>query len=102
VSTNKRCQFLENIVPINEASEQNLNGYGNVDVVFMLDQTNASFICGVKVIFSVMNLYLFLQCTPSDLTSLSSLRFDMRSVCYILCNNMHSYRSGKWRCKCQQ
>jgi hypothetical protein len=30
VSTNKRCQFPENIVPINETSEQNSNGYCNV------------------------------------------------------------------------
>jgi len=34
VSTNKRCQFLENIVPVNETSEQNWNGYCNVDIVF--------------------------------------------------------------------
>jgi len=34
--TNKRCQFLENIVPINETSEQNPNGYCNVDFVFTL------------------------------------------------------------------
>jgi len=59
VSTNKRCQFLENIVPINETSEQNSNGYCNVDFVFTLYQTNASLICGIKVIFSVMKLYLF-------------------------------------------
>ena len=56
LSTNKGCQFLENIVPINETSEQNSNGYCNVDVVFTLDQTNSSFICGIKVIFSTMNL----------------------------------------------
>jgi len=31
VSTNKRCQFLENILPINGTSEQNSNGYCNVD-----------------------------------------------------------------------
>jgi hypothetical protein len=49
VSTNKRCQFLENIVPIHETSEQNSKGYCNVDFVFTLDQTNASFICGIKV-----------------------------------------------------
>jgi len=55
VSTNIRCQFLENIVPINETSEQNPNGYYNVDFVFPLDPTNASFICGIKVIFSTMN-----------------------------------------------
>ena len=44
---------------INETSEQNSNGYRNVDFVFTLDQTNAYFICGIMVIFSVMNLYLF-------------------------------------------
>ena len=38
VSTNKRCQFVENIVPINETSEQNSNGYCNVDFIFTLDQ----------------------------------------------------------------
>ena len=51
VSTNKGCQFLEYIVPINETSEHNSNGYRNVDFVFTLDLTNASFICGIKVIF---------------------------------------------------
>ena len=73
VSPNKRYQFLENIVPINEISEQNSNGYCNVDFVFTLDQRNASFICGIKVIFSIMNLNLFLKCIPSDLKSLNSL-----------------------------
>jgi len=34
LSTNKRCQFLENIVPIKETSEQKPNGYCNVDFVF--------------------------------------------------------------------
>jgi len=47
-----------------------------------LDQTNVSFICGIKVIFSTMNLYLFLKCLPSDLRSLSSLSFDLRSISY--------------------
>jgi len=49
LSTNKRCQYIENIVPINETSEENSNGYCNVDFVFTLDQTNASFVCGIKV-----------------------------------------------------
>jgi len=34
----------------------------------------------------------------SYLKSLSSLWFDMRSICYLMGNNMHSYRSAK---KCQ-
>jgi len=102
LSTNKRCQFLENIVPIDETSEQNSNEYCNVDFVFTLDPPNDSFIWGIKVIFSIMNLYLFLKCMPSDLKSLSSLWFDMRSICYLVCNNMHSYRSGKWHRKCKQ
>jgi len=72
-STNKICQFLENIVPVNETSEQNSNGYCNVDFVFTLYPTNVSCICGVKVIFNIMNLYLFLKCIPSDFKSLSSL-----------------------------
>ena len=76
LSTNERCQFLDNIVPVNETSEQNWNGYCNADFVFTLDQTNAPFICGIKVIFSIMNLHLFLKCIPSDLISLSSLWFD--------------------------
>jgi hypothetical protein len=66
-----RCQFLENIVLINETSEQNANGYCNVELT--LNQTNASFICGIKLIFRVMNLYLFLKFISSDLRSLSSL-----------------------------
>jgi len=102
VSTNKRCKFLANIVPINETLEQNSNGYCNVHFVFSLDQTTVSFIFGIKVIFSIMNFYLFLKCIPSDLKSLSSLWFDMRSICYFLCNNVHSYRSGKWHRKCKQ
>jgi len=89
-------------MPISETSEQNSNGYCNVEFVFTLDPTNASFICGIKVIFSIMNLYLFLNCVTSELRSVSSLWFDMRSICYILCSNMHSYRSGKWQRKCQQ
>jgi len=36
LSPNKISQFLENIVPINEASEQNPNGYWNADFVFTL------------------------------------------------------------------
>jgi len=102
VSTYKGCQFLENIVPINETSEQNSNGYCNVGFVYSLDPTNASFICGMMVLFIIMNSYLYLKCIPSNLKSVSSLWFDVRSVCYLLCNNMHSYRSGKWHRKCKQ
>jgi len=102
LSTNKRCQLLENILPINETSEQKSNGYCNVDFIFTLDQTKVSLICGIKVIFSALNLYLFLKCISSDLRSLCSLWFDMRSVCYLLCNNTHSDRSGKWHRKCKQ
>ena len=98
VSTNKGCQFLKYIVPIifnymlpiKETSEQNSNGYCNVDFVFTLDQTNTSFISGIKEIFSTMNLYLFLKYISSDLNPLSSLQFDMCSICYLLCNNIHS------------
>jgi len=102
VNTNKRCQFLENIVRINETSEQNSNGYCNVDFVFTLDQTNVSFICGIKIIFSIMNLYLLLKSITSDLKSLSSLWFDMRMLSYLLHSNMHSYICGKWHRKCKQ
>jgi hypothetical protein len=102
VSGNKGCQFLEYIFPINKTSEQNSNGYCNADFVFTLDQTNASFICGIKVIVSTMNLYLFLKCIHFDRSSLFTLWFDMRIICYPLCNNMHSYRNGKWHCKCKQ
>jgi len=73
-----------------------------VDFVVTLNQTNDSFICGIKVIFSITNLYLFLKWIPSDLKSLSSLWCDMRNICYLLCDNTHSYRSGKWRRKCKQ
>ena len=44
-----------------------------------------------QVLLSTMNLYLILKCVPSDLRSLGSLCFDMRSICHLLCNNMHSY-----------
>jgi len=40
LSKNKRCQFLENIVPINETSEQSPNGYCNVDFVFKLESNS--------------------------------------------------------------
>jgi len=102
VSTNKRCRFLENIVCINERAERNWNGCCDVDFLFTLDQWNASFICGVMVIFSITNLYLFLKCVPSGLKSLSSLWCDTCSVCYPLCSNMQSYRSGQWCRKCKQ
>jgi hypothetical protein len=83
VSTNKRCQFLENIFPINETSEQNPNGYCNVDFVFALDITNASFICGITVIFCIMNLYLLLKCIPSDLKALSDLLAHCGLTCVV-------------------
>ena len=103
LSTNKRCQFLENIVPVNETSEQNPNGYCNVDFVFTLGSNkNASFICGIMVLFSIINLYLLLKCITSDLKYLSSLWFDKCIICYLLCNNMHSYRRGKCHRKCKQ
>jgi len=102
LSTNKRSKFLENIVPVNDSSEQKWNGYFHVDVVFTLDQTNASFICGIKLNFSIMNLHLFSKYMSSDLKSLSSLWFDMRSVCYLLCSKMHSDRSGKWHRNCNK
>ena len=81
-------------MPINETSEQNSKGYCNVGFVFTGDQTNASFICGIMVIFRFMNLYLFLKYIIFDLKSLSSLWFDMRSICYLLCNNM---QLRKWQ-----
>jgi hypothetical protein len=96
VSTNKIRQFPQNTVPISETSEQNSNGYCNVHFVFTLNKTNDSSICSIKVIFSIMKLYLFLKCIHYKLKSLSSLWFDMRSICYLLCNNMHNYRSGNW------
>jgi len=58
LSTNKRCQILENSVPIKETSEQNWNGNCNVDIVLTLDQTNASFICGIKVIL-ILWIYIY-------------------------------------------
>jgi len=36
LNTNNRCQFLENILAINETSEQNPNGHCNVDFLFTL------------------------------------------------------------------
>ena len=36
LSTKKRCQFLEDIVPVNGTSEQKFNGYCNIDFVFTL------------------------------------------------------------------
>jgi hypothetical protein len=49
--TNKRCHFLENIMLINDISEQNSNGYCNIDFVFTLDPTNDFCISGIKVVF---------------------------------------------------
>jgi hypothetical protein len=42
---------------------------------------------------------IIFKCITYDLKPLSSLWFDMHSICYLLCNNMHSYRSGKWHRK---
>jgi hypothetical protein len=88
LSTNKKCLFLESILPVKETSEQKPNEYSNVDFVFPLKSKN----CFV----------LFLKYVPSDLKSLSSLWCDMRSIRYILCNDMHSYRSGKLHRKSKQ
>ena len=84
LSTNKRCKILENIVIIDETSEQYPNGYCNVDFVFRLDPTNASFIYGIMELYSIMNLNLFLKCILPDLKSLCSLRFGMRSLLYFV------------------
>ena len=65
-------------MPINEISEQKSNGYCNIDFVFTLDQTNASFIFAIST-FSIMNLYLFLKCIPSDRISLP---FEMRNILF--------------------
>ena len=51
--------------------------------------------------FSIAFLHLLLKCLQSDLRSLVSLRsaraeFDMCKVCYIWCNDIRKYRSGKW------
>ena len=43
LSINKWCQVFENIVPINETSEENTNGYCNGDFVFTLDPINAPY-----------------------------------------------------------
>jgi hypothetical protein len=34
LSRNKKCQFLENIMPKKETSEQKATGYFNIDFVF--------------------------------------------------------------------
>jgi hypothetical protein len=104
LSTNKRCHFLEIIVPINETSEQNPNGYCNVDSVFTLGSNKFFLYLWHRGILQHHEFIfrLLLKCTLSDLKFLSSLWFDMRSICYILCDSMHSYRSGKWHRKCKQ
>jgi len=68
-----------------DVSEQNPNGFCNVNFVY----TNTWFIYGIMIMFSIKNLYLFLKCTRSAIKFLSSLRFDMRSICYLLWNHMH-------------
>ena len=93
LSTNNRCQFLENIVPINE-TEQNPNRLWNIDFLFTLGSNKCSlYLCHHGTLIS-MNLYLFSKWIPSDFKSLSSVWIDMLSVCYILCNNMHIYISA--------
>jgi len=44
--------------------------------------------------FNIMNLCLLLKFIPFEFKSLSSVWFGMRSICYLLCINMHIYRSG--------
>ena len=94
LNTNNRCQFLDNILPMKETSEHNPNRYCNVDFVFALGLNTCFLYFGIMVLFSIMNLYLFLKCIPSLLKFLSSLCFDMRSFCYLLCNNIDSYGSS--------
>jgi hypothetical protein len=50
---NKTSQFLENIVPENETSKQNSNGYCNVDIVF----------CCSTVHFDNIKVFLTNKCT---------------------------------------
>jgi hypothetical protein len=61
LSANKRCQFLENIVIRGEISEQNQNGYCNVDFLLGWDPTNVSFFYDIMVLFSIVYLYVFLK-----------------------------------------
>jgi len=65
------------------------------------DPKYASFIYGIVAIFSIMNLYLFLRHTVRP-RIWAHYGFDMCGVCYLLCNDMHIYRSDKRRCKCKQ
>jgi len=67
----KDASFLKIFYLKNETSEQNSNGYCNVNFEFTFDPKNPSFICDIKLIFSIMNLYLYLKCIPSDLISIS-------------------------------
>ena len=60
LSTNKRRQFLENIVTIDETSEQKPNEYCNVDFVFRLGSNKCFLYLWHHGTFIIMNLYLFL------------------------------------------
>jgi len=71
LSTNKRGQFLENNVPVNDTLERNPNGYCNVDFVFTLKSNKCLLYCGIMVLSSIMNLHLFLKRVSSDIKSLS-------------------------------
>jgi len=86
----KRCKFLENIVTrYQNRTRMHIEmqiSYLNLDPkmpgLFM-----ASWYC-----CRIMNLYLFVKCIWSNRTSLCSLRFDMHSVFYLLCNDKHRRR----------
>lgn len=57
-----------------------------------LDQKMPGLFMASWYCFRIKDLYLFLKCIWANRTSLCSQRFDIRSVCYLLCNDKYRHR----------
>ena len=90
LNKNKRFQFIENIV-MRYQNRTRMHVGMQISYLY-LDPKMPGLLMASRYCFRIMNLYLFLKCVWSNRTSLCSLRFDMRSVCYLFCNDKHRRR----------
>ena len=98
LTTNNRCQYLENVMTRNETSEQNPNGYCNVDFVFRLESNICFLYLWHDTSYGTVNLYLFLKYIYSPTSNLlprCSLKcVESVTFCAMMCD-VYSHRSGK-------
>jgi len=90
LSTNKGCQVLADTVPVNGTSEQNPNGYCNIDFVYTLAPNKCFLYLWHHDTFWYHEFMFILECITPHFRSLNSLSFEMRSICYLPCNTSHS------------